>query len=77
MRIRKKAKKFDELNPEAVGAYHKYHIPKTMGIAILGMDLEDGLYNGGRTIHIVFQRYQSPKFWQRNIVGKNGVIIKK
>ena len=47
-----------------------------MGIAVVGMDFEDILSNGGRAINLVFQRYQSSKVIQRNIVGNNGVIIK-
>ena len=41
------------------------------------MVFEDILENGGRAIEIVFQRSQSDNVIQRNLVGKNGVIIEK
>ena len=76
MLLWKTAKKFDELNPESVRAYHKYHIEKMMGIALLGMDSEYSLDNGDISVKIVFQRSQIDKVIQRNIVGKFIIIIK-
>ena len=48
-----------------------------MGISAVKMVFEDILENGGRAIEIVFQRSQSDNVIQRNLVGKNGVIIEK
>ena len=59
-----------------MGAYNNTHISKTMGIYAVGMDFEDSIENGGRSINLFFQRSQSDKVRQRNLVGKNGVIIK-
>ena len=47
-----------------------------MGIYVLEMAFGDILEDGGRSIDIYFQISQSEKVRQRNIVGKNGVIIK-
>ena len=52
--LRKTAKKFDGLNPEAVGAYHRSHISETMGIDVVGVDFEDILDNGSREIKLFF-----------------------
>ena len=48
-----------------------------MVIDVVGVDFEDSLDNCGREIKLVFQRAQSSKVRQRNIVGKNDVIIKR
>ena len=56
--------------------YHKSHASNTMGIYVLEMAFGDILEDGGRSIDIYFQISQSEKVRQRNIVGKNGVIIK-
>ena len=77
MILRETAKKFYGLNPEAVREYHKSHISKTMGIAVLAVGFVDSLESGGRSIKIDFKRYHSSKVRQRNIVGKNGIIIQK
>ena len=74
--IRKTANRFDGLNPEAVREYHKFHISNTVGIAVVGVDFEDISNNGVRSIKLIFQRVQSSKVIHRNLVGKNGVIIK-
>ena len=74
MILRKTAKKFDGINPEALREYHKSHILDTMGIVVVGVDFEDSLDNGG-AIKLFF-RYQSAKVRQRNIVDNIGVIIK-
>ena len=47
MILRKTAKKFDGINPEALREYHKSHILDTMGIVVVGVDFEDSLDNGG------------------------------
>ena len=46
-------------------------------MAVVGVCFEGSLDNGGRTINIVFQRAQSDKVRQKNIIGKNSVIFKK
>ena len=76
MLLHKTAKKFDGINPVAVREYHKYHISNTMGIAVVEMDFGYSLENFGRVIKCFFQRSQSSNNRQRNLVGKNGVIIK-
>ena len=47
-----------------------------MGIAVVGVAFEYSLDNGGREIKIAFQRDESSKVRQINLVGKNDVIIK-
>ena len=47
-----------------------------MGIAVAGMYFGDSLDNGGIAIKLVFQIYQIVKVRQKNLVGKNVVIIK-
>ena len=51
--LRKTAKTFDGINPEAVRAYHKYHISKTIGISVLGVGFEDSLDNVGGEIKLI------------------------
>lgn len=76
MLLRKTAKKFDGLDPEVIRCYHKNHISKTMGIAVVGIAFEDTLENGGEGLKIVFQRCQSAKVAKRK-VSKNGVEVRK
>ena len=76
MLLHKTAKKFDGINAVAVREYNKYHISNTMGIAVVEMDFGYSLENVGRVIKCFFQRSQSSNNRQRNLVGKNGVIIK-
>ena len=55
--------------------YHKSHISDTMGIDAVHMYFEDSLYNGGKAIKIIFERDQSSKVRQRNLVCKNYFIL--
>ena len=48
MLLRKTSKHFDGINLEAVMAYHKSHISKTMVISVVGVDFDKILDNGGR-----------------------------
>ena len=60
--LRKTANNLDGIHPEAVRAYHKSHISKTTGIAVVGVAFEDILYNGVRAINLLFRyisRFQS------------------
>ena len=45
-----------------------------MGIAVGGMDFQDSLDNGGRSIKVVFKSAQSEKKIQRKLVCKNDVF---
>ena len=54
--LRKTANKFDGINTGAVRIYHKSHISKTTGIAVVRMAFEDTLENGGGEIKLVLQR---------------------
>ena len=60
MILRKTAKKFDGINPEALREYHKSHILDTMGIVVVGVDFEDSLDNGG-AIKLFFLDIKVPK----------------
>ena len=50
--LRKTVKKFDGLNPDSARAYDKYHISKTIGIALARIDFDDSLYNNGTKIKL-------------------------
>ena len=67
---------FDGIKTETVREYHKSHTSKTMGIDAAVMYFGDSLDNGGIEIKLVFQIYQIVKVRQKNLVGKNVVIIK-
>ena len=47
-----------------------------MGIAVLEIDFEDNLQNGGKAVNLVFKRYQSIKVRKRKLVSNYGDIIK-
>ena len=47
MLLRETANKLYGINQEAVRAYHKSHISKTTGIAVVGVAFEDILDNCG------------------------------
>ena len=68
MLTRKNAKTFEGVGMRAMKAYHKCHIAKTMGIAVVGMAFEDSLENGGTAIKMFFHRAQSAK-----VVGKTSL----
>ena len=70
MLTRKNAKTFEGVGMRAMKAYHKCHIAKTMGIAVVGMVFEDSLENGGTAIKMLFHRAQSAKVAQR--LSKDG-----
>ena len=76
MLLCKTAKKFKGLDPETIKAYHKCHISKTMGIAVVGCAFDNTLENGAVGVKIVFQRAQSAKVAKRQ-VSKNGIVIRK
>ena len=68
---------FDELPKSVVKAYHKCHVSKTMGIAVVAMAFQDTLENGGTAIKLNFQRAESFKVAKRLTRNKNGDILRK
>ena len=76
MLLRITAKKFDGINPEAVRAYHKYNIWKTVGIAVVEITFKDSLYNGNISMKLFFLRSRYAKVRKRYIVDNNCVNIK-
>ena len=77
MLFHKSAKCFDELPKAVVKAYHKCHISKTMGIAVVAMAFDDSLENGGTAFNICFERAQSCKIAQRLSRNKKGEVLRK
>ena len=75
--MRKNAKCFDELPPNIIKAYHKCHISKTMGIAVVGFAFEDSIENGGIALKMVLHRAQSAKVAQKLTRNKNGNVIRR
>ena len=77
MLFRKTAKSFDELPKATIKAYHKCHISKTMGVAVVGIAFQDSLENGGNAFKLRFERAQSAKVAQRLTKNKNGDVLRK
>lgn len=84
--LRKTAKTFDEfvahlksqgLNEKEIRAYHKCHISKTMGIAMVGFAFEDSILNGGDGIKLEFTRSQSAKVAERKVTDKVTKEVKR
>ena len=48
------------LSANEIRAYHKNHISKTMGIAMVAYAFEDCIENGGDGVKLIFTRAQSP-----------------
>ena len=61
MLFRKSIKCFDDLPKAVIKAYHKCHISKTMGIAVVAIVFEDTLENRGTVFKICFEKAQSCK----------------
>ena len=57
MLLRSTAKSFDGVDKQTYKTYHKCHLSKTMGIAVVAMAFEDTLENGGDAIKLIFQRF--------------------
>ena len=77
MLMRKTAKTFEGVDRKAMKIYHKCHVSKTMGIAVVGMAFEDSLENGGVALKMLFHRAQSAKVAQRLTKNKKGEILRK
>jgi hypothetical protein len=73
----KTAKCFDDLPKNVIKAYHKCHISKTMGIAVVAIAFENSLENGGTAMKLCFQRAESFKVAKRMARNKNGEVLRK
>jgi hypothetical protein len=71
------AKTFDGVVQNVMKIYHKCHVSKTMGIAVVAMAFEDSLENGGPAVKILFNRSQSAKVAQRLTKNKNGAKLRE
>ncbi len=81
--LRKTAKTFgeyervlekNELNANEIKVYHKNHISKTMGIAMVGYAFVDSIENGGEGLKFIFTRAQSARVAQK---AHNSVLMVK
>ena len=54
MIFRRTAKKYDGLEKNVSRAYHRCHISKTMGIAVVAMAFEETLINSETAIKLIF-----------------------
>ena len=75
--LRNTAKWFEGVEKDVKKFYHKCHVTKTMGIAVVGIGFQDTLENGGEGVKILFQRAQSAKVAQRLARNKNGDILRR
>ena len=75
--MRMTAKTFQGVEHNVMKIYHKCHISKTMGIAVVGMAFEDSLENGGIGVKMLFHRTQSAKVAQRLTKNKKGEKLKE
>ena len=84
--LRKTAKTFEEyekvlsnngLSANEIRAYHKNHISKTMGIAMVGYAFEDCIENGGDGLKLIFTRAQSARVAQKAYNSSDGKIKRK
>ena len=69
--LRRNAKACKELGIERTNlkAFHKGHINKTMGIAVVGAAFEGSLLNGCTGVKVAFARSQMPKVADRMVRG--------
>ena len=77
MLMRNTAKSFEDVERQVMKIYHKCHISKTMGIAVVGFAFEDSLENGGIALKMLFHRAQSAKVAQRLTKNKAGKKLRE
>ena len=75
--MRKTAKSFEDVERQVMKIYHKCHVSKTMGIAVVGFAFEDSLENGGTALKMLFHRAQSAKVAQRLTKNKQGKKLRE
>ena len=75
--MRNTAKSFEDIKQRVMKIYHKCHVSKTMGIAVVGFAFDDTLENGGTAIKMLFHRAQSAKVAQRKTKNKEGKVLRE